>query len=97
MNFLSNFDPALNVAFGLITFSSIFNIMKFHHSKLNIILCVGSMFFINLGSMYLIIAEKNWDYMMKTSAFNCFIGICFAYLVIFLTEKLSTEKEVTMT
>jgi len=61
MNFLSNFDPTLNVALGLITFSSIFNIMKFHHSKINIILVVGSMLFINLGSMYLIVAEKNWN------------------------------------
>ena len=97
MNFLSNFDPALNVGLGLITFSSIFNIMKFHHSKINMILVVGSMLFINLGCMYLIIADKNWEYMIKTSAFNCFIGICFAYLVIFLTEKLTAEKEVSMT
>ena len=97
MSFLSNFDPALNVALGLITFSSILNIMQFHHSKINMILVVGSMLFINLGSMYLIIAEKNWDYMIKTSAFNCFVGISFAYLVIFFTEKLSAKKGVTMT
>ncbi len=88
MNFFSNFDPALNVALGLITFSSIFNIMQFHHSKINIILVVGSMLFINLGCMYLIIAEKNWDYMIKTSAFHCFIGICAAYLTVFVIEKL---------
>jgi hypothetical protein len=97
MNLLTNFEPAVNVALGLITFASIFNIMQFHHSKINIILGVGSMVFINLGCMYLIIADKNWEYMIKTSAFNCFIGICFAYLVIFLTEKLTAEKEVSMT
>jgi len=87
MNFLSNFDPALNVTLGLITFSSILNIMQFHHSKINMILVVGSMLFINLGSMYLIIAEKNWDYMIKTSAFNFFVGICCAYLTVFFAEK----------
>ena len=87
MNFLSNFDPALNVALGLITFSSILNIMQFHHSKINMILVVGSVLFINLGSMYLIITEKNWNYMIKNSTFNCFIGICCAYLTEFFSEK----------
>ena len=97
MDFLSNFDPALNVALGLITFSSILNIMQFHHSKINIILIVVSMFFVNLGSIYLTIAEKNWDYMIKTSAFNCFFCICCAYLSVFFAEKLSAKNEVSIT
>jgi len=97
MNILTNFYPSLNVTLGLITFLSIHNIMQFHYSKINMILVVGSMLFINLGSMYLIIAEKNWDYMIKTSAFNCFVGICFAYLSVFFAEKLSARKEGIMT
>ena len=94
MNFFSSCGQSLDVGLGIITFCTIFNIMLYHHSKINIIICVGSMFLVNLGSMRLTCAEDDWQYIIKTSAFHCFVGICFAYLAVFLAEKikLNTSK-----
>jgi hypothetical protein len=94
MNFFSSCSQSWDVGLGIITFCTVFNIMLYHHSKINMIISVGSMFLVNLGVMRMTCTEDSWQYIVKTSAFHCFVGICLAYLAVFLDEKikLNTNK-----
>lgn len=87
MNFLSNCSPGVILVMGLLTFCSILKVMSSYNSRINVILVVSSMFFINLGSMILICGENGLEYNLKTSAYHCFIGICCSYLSVFFVEK----------